>query len=78
MGDYCRPTYASHVSMGLLQVNPANFNIKYDILSYLRDKPFNGNTTSDPWEHMGRFHEITLMCHPEGIIEDRVKLKLSH
>lgn len=76
MGDYCRPTDTSHFSMGFIPGITINFNIKYSVLSYLREKPFDGNTTNDPWEHLARFHETTSMCQPEDITEDQVKLKL--
>lgn len=76
MGDYCRPTDASQVSMGFLPSDPANFNIKYVILSDLRDKPFDTNVASGLWEHLARFHETTSMCQQEGITKDQVKLKL--
>ena len=46
------------------------------MLSNLRDKQFDGNGTSDPWEHLARFYETMLMCQIEGITEDRVKLEL--
>lgn len=76
MGYYYKPIDASHVSMEFLPTNPVNFNIKYVVLSYLRDKPFDENTTTDPWEHLARFNETTSMCQPEDITEDQVKLKL--
>lgn len=75
MGDYRMPTNASQVSRRFLPAGPTIFNIKYTVLSDLKDKPFDGNTTSDPWGHLTRFHETTSMCQPEGIIEDQVNLK---
>lgn len=75
MGNYYKPTDASQVSMGFLPANPVNFKIKYVVLSDSRDKPFDGNATSDPWEHLARFHEITSMCQLEDITEDHVNLK---
>lgn len=76
MGDYCRPADTTQVSLGFIPSTPANFNIKYYVLSDLRDKQFDGNAISDPWEHLTRFYETTSMCQPLGIIEDQVKLKL--
>lgn len=76
MGNYCMPTDASQVSRGFLPIDLANFSIKYDVLSDLRDKPFYENATSDPWEHLARFHETSSMCQLEGITEDQVKLKM--
>lgn len=76
MRDYCRPTDASQVYLGFISTTSVNFNIKYYVLLDLRDKQFDGNATSDPWENLARFYEITLMFQPEGIIEDQIKLKL--
>lgn len=42
----------------------------------LRDKKFEKNETSDPWEYLARFYETTSLCQLEGITQDRVKLKL--
>ena len=57
MEDYCMPIDASQVSRGLLLADSTNFNIKYAVLSDLRNKPFYGNVTSDPWEYLARLHE---------------------
>lgn len=76
MGDYYRLTDASQVSLGFIPATPVNCNIKYSMLSDLRDNPFGGNATSDPWEHLERFHETKSMCQPKDITEDQVKLKL--
>lgn len=45
------------------------------MLSGLRDNPFDGNAIKDPWEHLARFYEITLMCRPTDITEEQVKLR---
>lgn len=76
MGNYYRPTNALHVSLGFLLANPVNFNIKYVVLLDLRDKPFDMNATSDPWEHLAMFHETTLKFQLEDITENQVKLKI--
>lgn len=76
IGDYYRPTNASHVSLGFIPATPMNFKTKYYMLSGPRDKKFEWNTTSDPWEHLARFYETTSMCQPEDITENQVKLKL--
>lgn len=76
IGEYCRPTDATQVSLGFVPANPVNFNIKYFLLSVFREKKFYENETCDPWEHLARFYETTSICQPEGITEDQVKLKL--
>ncbi|XP_050888643.1 uncharacterized protein LOC127093784 [Lathyrus oleraceus] len=65
MGDYCIPTDATQVSMGFVPANPVNFNVKYYVLSDIREKKFDGNATCDPWEHLARFNETTLLCRPK-------------
>ena len=42
----------------------------------LIDNRFDENTIRDPWEHLARFYETTLMCIPADITEDQVKLRL--
>lgn len=76
MGDYCRPTSTSQVSLGFIPATPVNFHIKYSVLLGLRDKQFDGNANNYPGEHLARFYETTSMCQPKGITEDQVKLKL--
>lgn len=76
MRDYCKPTDATQVSLCFIPANPININIKYFVLSDLREKLFDGNATCDPWEHLAQFYETILMCQLEGTTEDHVKLGL--
>lgn len=76
MGDYCRPTDATRVSLGFISANLVNFNIKYFVLLDLNENKFNENVTYDPWEHLVWFYKAASICQLKGIIEDKVKLKL--
>lgn len=72
MGDYCRPTDTSQVSLGFVPATLVNFNIKYFVLLGLRDTQFDRDANNDPWEHLAKFYETTSMCQPEGITEIRL------
>ena len=76
MGDYCKRTYAGHISRGFQPANPVIFYIKNYVFPGLRDNQFNVNMNKDPWEHLTRFYETSSMCAPEGVTEDQVKLWL--
>ena len=76
MGDYCKQTDEGHVSRGFVPVDPANFDIKNFVLSGLTDNPFDGNAIRDPQAHLARLYETTLMCKPDGVSNNQVRLQL--
>ncbi|CAL5203022.1 unnamed protein product [Lathyrus oleraceus] len=61
MGDYCKRIDEGQISRGFVPTNPHNFDIKNYVLSELRDNLFDMNKIRDPWEHLARFYETTLM-----------------
>lgn len=65
-----------HTSRGFVPVNPANFDTKSYMISSLRDNLFDENAIRDPWEHLARFYETTLMCRLVDVTEDQVKPRL--
>jgi hypothetical protein len=51
MGDYCKRTDNDQISLGFQPANPANFDIKGNVLTVLRENQFDRRTNNDPWDH---------------------------
>ncbi|WJX24636.1 hypothetical protein P8452_13722 [Trifolium repens] len=48
MGDYCKRTDTDQISLGFQPANPANFDIKGNVLTSLRENQFDGRANNDP------------------------------
>ncbi|KAK2383281.1 hypothetical protein QL285_070748 [Trifolium repens] len=57
MGDYCKRTDTDQISLGFQPANPANFDIKGNVLTGLRENQFDGRANNDPWDHLAKFSE---------------------
>ena len=57
MGDYCKRTDTDQISLGFQPANPANFDIKGNVLTGLRENQFDGRANNDPWDHLAKFLE---------------------
>lgn len=75
MGNYCRRTYAWHISFGF-QLENLVFYMKNVVLLGLRDNQFDRSAIWDPWKHLTRLYETCHLCIPNGVIESRIKLRL--
>lgn len=62
IGDYCTRTDVGQMSLGFQLANPITFNIKNDVLSGLRDNPFDRKVIRGSWEHLAEFYETCPMC----------------
>lgn len=74
MGDYCRKTGVGQISLGFQLANPVNFDINNYVLSGLKDNSSDGKAIRDPWEHLTKFFKTCLMCKPNEVTNDHVKL----
>ncbi|KAK2396440.1 hypothetical protein QL285_058094 [Trifolium repens] len=57
MGDYCNRTDTYQISLGFQPANPANFDIKGNVLTGLRENQFEGGANNDTWGHLSKFSE---------------------
>ncbi|KAK2451480.1 hypothetical protein QL285_010531 [Trifolium repens] len=48
MGDYCKMTDTDQISLGFQPANPANFDIKGNVLTGLRENQFDERANNDP------------------------------
>lgn len=76
MEDYCKRTDAGQISNDFEPTDPTKFDIKNNVLSGLRDNPFDGNAIRDSWVHLARFHETFSMCRATNVTGDQVNMRL--
>ncbi|KAK2356100.1 hypothetical protein QL285_093455 [Trifolium repens] len=77
MGDYCKMTDNDHISLGFQPANPANFDIKGNVLTGLRENQFDGRANNDPWDHLSKFSETCqIQKVPENVTKDQKKPRL--
>jgi hypothetical protein len=72
MGDYCKITDNDQISPGFQPANPANFDIKGNVLTGLRENQFNACSNNDLWDHLAMFSETyQIQKVPDAVIEDQ-------
>ncbi|KAK2382357.1 hypothetical protein QL285_069903 [Trifolium repens] len=77
MGDYCKRTDNDQISLGFQPANPANFDIKGNVLTCLQENQFDGRANNDPWDHLSKFSETCqIQKVPENVTEDQKRLRL--
>ncbi|WJX82476.1 hypothetical protein P8452_65227 [Trifolium repens] len=77
MGDYCKRTDNNQISLGFQPTNRANFDIKGNVLTGLRENRFDGRANTDPWDRLSKFSETCqIQKVPENVTEDQKKLRL--
>ncbi|KAK2396597.1 hypothetical protein QL285_058243 [Trifolium repens] len=77
MGDYCKRTDTDQISLGFQPANLANFDIKGNVLTGLRENQFDGRANNDPWDHLAMFSETCqIQKVPDSVTDDQKKLRL--
>ena len=77
MGDYCKRTDTDQISLGFQPANPANFDIKGNVFTGLRENKFDGRANNDPWDHLSKFSETCqIQKVSENVSDDKKKLRL--
>ena len=77
MGDYCKRTDTDQISLGFQPANPANFDIKGNVLTGLQENQFDGRANNDPWDHLAKFSETCqIQKVSESVTDDQKKLRL--
>jgi hypothetical protein len=77
MGDYCKRTNNDQISLGFQLTNPANFHIKENVLTGLRENQFDGRINNEPWDHLSKFSKtFQIQKVLDNVIEDQKNLRL--
>ncbi|WJX72522.1 hypothetical protein P8452_56394 [Trifolium repens] len=67
MRDYYKRTGNDQISLEFQPVNPANFDIKGNVLTGLRENQFDGHINNDPWDHLSKFSET---CQIQKVLDN--------
>jgi hypothetical protein len=77
MGDYYKRIDNDQISLGFQPANPANFDIKGNVLTRLRENQFDGRINNDHRDHLSKFSETCqIQKVSDAVTEDHKKLRL--